>query len=105
MNSLSFLKFIICFYFVTEKWENHSEIELVRWIQARNKDENVNSVGKIYTSSEDENDEEESLEIQRYQKKISKMTSDSSDDSSEITSEESEISYVANKFEALSTDV
>ncbi|KAK1116981.1 hypothetical protein K0M31_017031 [Melipona bicolor] len=89
-----------------EKWENHSEIELVRWIQARNKDEGVNSTGKIYTSSEDEEEnEEESLETQKHQKKISKITSDSSDDSSEITSEESEISYVANKFEALSTDM
>ena len=104
MNSLS-LNNIIFFYFVTEKWENHSEIELVRWIQARNKDEDVNNVEKIYTSSEDENDEEESVETQKHQKKISKMTSDSSDDSSEITSEESEISYVANKFEALSTDM
>lgn len=95
---------IIGFYSVTETWENHSEIELVRWIQARNKDEDVNNAGRIYTSSEDENDEEESLETQN-QKKISKMTSDSFDDSSEITSEESEISHVVNKFEALSTDM
>ncbi|CAD1476638.1 unnamed protein product, partial [Heterotrigona itama] len=87
-----------------EKWENHSEIELVRWIQARNKDEDVDSAERIYASSEDENVEEESLETQKHQKKISKITSDSSDDSSETTSEESKIPYVVNKFEALSTD-
>lgn len=87
-----------------EKWENHSEVELVRWIQARNKGEDINDVKKVYISSEDE-DEEEHLEDQKHQKKISKDICDNSEDSDETTSEELELPNVVNKFEALSTDI
>ncbi|KOC59955.1 Guanine nucleotide-binding protein-like 1 [Habropoda laboriosa] len=40
-----------------DKWENHSEVELVRWIQARNKEHDVNELEKVYTSSEDKRKE------------------------------------------------
>ncbi|XP_076748630.1 nucleostemin 4 isoform X2 [Xylocopa sonorina] len=87
-----------------EKWENHPEAELVRWIQARNKEENVNSeMGKIYVSSEDEDedDEEERSEDKKHRDKVE---SGDSEDSDGTGSEESEIPYVVNKFEALSAD-
>lgn len=82
--------------------ENHSEIELVKWIQAKNKGEDVSDTRGIYISSEDENDEQKLLE---HVEKISQETSDNSDDSNETTSEDSEISHVVNKFEALSKDI
>lgn len=80
------------------------EVELVRWIQARNKEEDINNAKKIYISSEDE-DEEEHLENQKHQKRISKDTCDNFEDSDETTSEELELPNVVNKFEALSTDI
>ncbi|CAK9804377.1 Guanine nucleotide-binding protein-like 1 [Anthophora plagiata] len=84
-----------------EKWENHSDVELVRWIQARNKGDRVNDVEKASSSSEDE-DEDEEEEDSESQKREKKGESDDSDDT---VSEESEIPHIVNKFEALSADV
>lgn len=88
-----------------EKFENHPEIELVKWIQAKNKGEDVSDMGVIYISSDDENDEQKLLENREHEEKISQETSDNSDDSNETTSEDSEIPHVVNKFETLSTDI
>ncbi|XP_003703243.1 nucleostemin 4 [Megachile rotundata] len=82
-----------------ENWENHPEVEIVRWIQARNKGEDFNDAGKVYLSSEDEMDEEERSESQKQQKK------EDFDNSDDTSSEESEIPQVVNKFGALSTDL
>nr|XP_034192846.1 guanine nucleotide-binding protein-like 1 [Osmia lignaria] len=79
-----------------EKWEQHPEVEIVRWIQARNKGEDPADTGKVYLSSEDEVDEEENLENEKQQKE------EESDNSDDTSSEESEIPRVVNKFEALS---
>lgn len=83
-----------------EKWENHPEAELVRWIQARNKEENVYEAGKIYVSSEDEDEDDE----EEDKKHRDKLESGDSEDSDDAGSEESEIPHVINKFEALSAD-
>ncbi|CAL7945463.1 unnamed protein product [Xylocopa violacea] len=86
-----------------EKWENHPEAELVRWIQARNKEENINETGKVYVSSEDEDEdnEEERSEDKTYR---DKLESDDSGNSDDTGSEDPEIPHVVNKFEALSSD-
>lgn len=85
--------------------ENHPEIELVKWIQAKNKGEDVSDMRGIYISSEDENDEQKLSENREHEEKTSQETSDTSDHSNETTSEDSEISPVVNKFEALCTDI
>lgn len=76
--------------------ENHPEIELVKWIQAKNKGEDISDTRGIYISSEDENDEQKLSENREHEEQTSQETSDNSD---------SEISHVVNKFEALYTDI
>ncbi|XP_033312012.1 guanine nucleotide-binding protein-like 1 [Bombus bifarius] len=102
----------ICIYVYPQDWslnkgklENHPEIELVKWIQAKNKGEDVSDMRGIYISSEDENDEQKLSGNREHEEKTSQETSDTSDHSNETTSEDSEISPVVNKFEALCTDI
>lgn len=93
----NFYFFVSCnAYNLAEKWEHHPEVEVVRWIQARNKGEDPSDTGKVYLSSEDEVDEEENVENEKQQKE------EESDNSDDTSSEESEIPHVVNKFEALS---
>lgn len=85
-----------------EKWENHPDVELVRWIQARNKGDDASDVAKVFISSEEEEDEEERSPNRRDDKKKGSDASESTSD--EMESDDTEIPQVVNKFEALSAD-
>ncbi|XP_017891096.1 guanine nucleotide-binding protein-like 1 [Ceratina calcarata] len=91
-----------------EKWEDHAEVELVSWIQARNRGEDVSDVGKAFVSSEEEEEEEEEEEDEGEERSQSRKSEkkEGSDESasSDAESDDSEIPRVANKFEALSAD-
>ncbi|XP_076663867.1 nucleostemin 4 [Andrena cerasifolii] len=77
-----------------EKWEDHPDVEVVRWIQARNKGEDCNDhASKVYVSSEDEEDTEGQSETHKPA------------DEQDTSTDESEIPHVVNKFEALATDL
>ena len=77
-----------------EKWEDHPDVEVVRWIQARNRAEDCDDhAGKVYVSSEDEEDTEDQSKTQEHA------------DDQDTSTDESEIPRVVNKFEALATDL
>ncbi|KZC06821.1 PREDICTED: guanine nucleotide-binding protein-like 1 [Dufourea novaeangliae] len=82
-----------------ETWENHPDVELVRWIQASNKGEDFSDEGRVLLSSEDDETEEEPADSGKQRK------GHGFNDSDDTSSEESEIPKVVNKFEALSTDL
>lgn len=77
-----------------EKWEDHPDVEVVRWIQARNREEDCNDhASKVYVSSEDEEDTEEQSDTHKHAKE------------EDTSADESEIPRVVNKFQALATDL
>jgi len=81
--------------FFSEKWENHSDVKIVRWIQARNRGDELGTPTE-YVSSEDE---------ETYNKKQEQKCRDATNnDSAESSSEENDMPLVANKFSALSTE-
>ncbi|XP_076179653.1 nucleostemin 4 isoform X2 [Ptiloglossa arizonensis] len=82
-----------------EGWEDHPEVEFVRWIQARNKTEDFRNEKKEYDSSKDEEDTDENSETQMHSKE------EESDDSTNTSSEDSKIPDVINKFDVLSSDL
>ncbi|XP_050457625.1 guanine nucleotide-binding protein-like 1 [Cataglyphis hispanica] len=79
-----------------EKWENHADVEIVKWIQARNQ-ENDPDTQTEYISSEDEEEDNEKQE-QKYPPDAT------NNDSTESSSEDNDIPLVANKFSALSAE-
>ncbi|XP_076303165.1 nucleostemin 4 [Lasioglossum baleicum] len=85
-----------------EKWKNHSDVELVKWIQARNKGEDFTDERKRLSSSEDEDEDEdeegdESSDTQKDKKTVG--VDDTSSDESET------LPRMVNKFESLSADL
>lgn len=72
-----------------EKWENHADVEMVRWIQARNQKDDLNTLE--YVSSEDNDTDNEK------EPSVDEAISNSSESS------DNDI-FVANKFSALSTE-
>ncbi|XP_053976140.1 guanine nucleotide-binding protein-like 1 [Hylaeus volcanicus] len=76
-----------------ENWEDHPEVEFVRWIQARNKAEDVNEGRRVSVSSEEDTDENSEID-----------SNEESDDSNNTSGDESKI-RVVNKFEILSADL
>ena len=77
-----------------KKWEDHPDVEVVRWIQARNRGEDCDDhAGKLYVSSEDEEDTEDQSETHEHAKE------------EDTSTDEAEIPHVVNKFEALATDL
>ncbi|GAB1868182.1 Guanine nucleotide-binding protein-like 1 [Camponotus japonicus] len=78
-----------------KKWENHSDVKIVRWIQARNRGDELGTPTE-YVSSEDE---------ETYNEKQEQKCRDATNnDSAESSSEENDMPLVANKFSALSTE-
>ncbi|KAL2723294.1 guanine nucleotide-binding protein-like 1 [Vespula maculifrons] len=90
-----------------ENWEQHPEVETVRWIQARIHEDDVAESMKIYSSSEDEEEEEEEKEEEEEQEnEVAKRRSDdevNGKEKSEDSSSDSidDIPVINNKFEAL----
>lgn len=80
--------------FSPEKWENHSDVEIVRWIQARNRGDESDTPTE-YISSEDE---------ETYNEKQEQKFRNATNNSTESSSEENDMPLVANKFSALSTE-
>ncbi|XP_031847628.1 nucleostemin 4 [Nomia melanderi] len=80
-----------------EKWETHPDVELVKWIQARNK-EDFKDEGRLHSSSEDEEDTDESSDT-------SKLKGEKSENSDDTSGEESETPSMVNKFDSLSVDL
>lgn len=78
-----------------KKWESHSDVEIVKWIQARNRGDELGTPTE-YVSSEDE-------EIYN-EKQEQKFRGATNNDSTESSSEENDMPLVANKFSALSTE-
>ncbi|KAM0725204.1 Guanine nucleotide-binding protein-like 1 [Formica fusca] len=79
-----------------EKWENHTDVEIVKWIQARNQGDDRDTQIE-YISSEDEETYNE-----KQEQKSSRNTTNNG--SMESSSEENDMPLVANKFSALSTE-
>ncbi|XP_066589713.1 guanine nucleotide-binding protein-like 1 isoform X2 [Prorops nasuta] len=77
-----------------EKWQQHPDVETVKWIQGGNKNDKENLQG-LYSTSEDE---EEIMEAGAIT--VSKEESSTSD----CSSEDSDLSTFSNKFNALSTE-
>lgn len=79
----------MCDIFFTEKWASHADVEIVRWIQARNQEEESNTPSEYMSSEEDAT----------YSGK-----QDSSENSTpaELSSEECEVPLTVNKFSVLS---
>ncbi|KAL6258580.1 hypothetical protein P5V15_010534 [Pogonomyrmex californicus] len=80
-----------------KKWENHADVETVRWIQARNKGNNSN------TSSENMSSEDEETDDERLMMKESSESA-ANDNSTESSNEDNDVPLAANKFSALSTE-
>ncbi|XP_072746102.1 guanine nucleotide-binding protein-like 1 [Anoplolepis gracilipes] len=78
-----------------EKWENHSDVEIVRWIQARNQGDGPDT--PEYISSEDE----ETYNEKQEQRSSRDATNN---DSTESSSDENDMPLVTNKFSALSAE-
>ncbi|EZA50932.1 Guanine nucleotide-binding protein-like protein [Ooceraea biroi] len=78
------------------KWEEHADIDTVRWIQAKDRQENDSDTSVKYTSSDGEETEGQK------QKRLSDDTASSN--SIESLSEESDIPLANNKFAALSKE-
>ncbi|KAL6426727.1 hypothetical protein ACFW04_009230 [Cataglyphis niger] len=79
-----------------EKWENHTDVEIVKWIQARNQGNDPDTQIE-FISSEDEEEDNEKQE-QKYPQDAT------NNDSTESSSEDNDIPLVANKFSALSAE-
>lgn len=77
------------------KWENHTDVETVRWIQAKNQGDDLNTPVE-YISSEDEETYNEKQE--------QKSSRNATNNSTESSSEENDVPLVANKFSALSAE-
>ncbi|XP_035724408.1 guanine nucleotide-binding protein-like 1 isoform X1 [Vespa mandarinia] len=85
-----------------ENWEQHPEVETVKWIQAKIHEEDDDVAGpmkEVYSSSEDEEEEEqkEDEDVKRSDDGIS-----DEEESEDSSSESVVIPVVNNKFEALS---
>lgn len=78
-----------------DKWENHTDVETVRWIQAKNQGDDLNTPVE-YISSEDEETYNEKQE--------QKSSRNATNNSTESSSEENDVPLVANKFSALSAE-
>ncbi|XP_043259536.1 guanine nucleotide-binding protein-like 1 [Colletes gigas] len=76
-----------------EKWENHPEVELVRWIQGKNRTEDTDKDSETEKCSTEEDEEEEEEEEEEES------------NSDNTSSDESKIRHVVNKFEVLSADL
>ncbi|XP_047368534.1 guanine nucleotide-binding protein-like 1 [Vespa velutina] len=90
-----------------ENWEQHPEVETVKWIQAKIHEEDDDVAGpmkEVYSSSEEEEEEEQKEEEQKEDEDVKRSDEGISDEEeSEDTSSESIIiPVVNNKFEALS---
>ncbi|XP_011692067.1 PREDICTED: guanine nucleotide-binding protein-like 1 isoform X2 [Wasmannia auropunctata] len=79
-----------------KKWENHADVETVRWIQARNKGDNFSTPTEISSEDEETDDERLTEESSRC------ATNDNSN--SESSNEENDVPLVANKFSLLSAE-
>ncbi|KAJ8672775.1 hypothetical protein QAD02_004035 [Eretmocerus hayati] len=83
-----------------DQWENHPDVEIVQWIQARNRltdDQKLSEAADTSSESdvgEAENDQDQGLSEE----------SNSEDDEEDCSDEESPISTVSNKFGVLSDD-
>lgn len=83
--------------FFVEKWENHADVETVRWIQARNKGNNF-STPTENMSSEDEGSDDERLT------ESSGATNEAANNSTESSNEENDVPLTTNKFSLLSAE-
>nr|XP_033329149.1 guanine nucleotide-binding protein-like 1 [Megalopta genalis] len=89
-----------------EKWENHPGAELVKWIQARNKEGDVRNEGKVLSSSEDEDEEEENADECSGISKGEEEYEANDQDADDTSSDESETpACTVNKFQSLSVDL
>ncbi|XP_015590580.1 guanine nucleotide-binding protein-like 1 isoform X2 [Cephus cinctus] len=79
-----------------EKWEKHSDVEIVRWIQAKSQGEVDPETERVFTSS-DEDEEEHPDE----QQESSKDQQDN--DSTDSTDDDLDMPVTVNKFKALTT--
>ncbi|KYM92420.1 Guanine nucleotide-binding protein-like 1 [Atta colombica] len=78
-----------------KKWENHADVETVRWIQARNKGDNFSTPTEDMSSEDEESDDERLTES---------SISVANDKSTESSNEENDVPLVANKFSLLSAE-
>lgn len=81
--------------FFPEKWENHSDVEIVKWIQARNRGDDHD------TPTENISSEDEETYNEKQEQKFRDATNN---DSTQSSSEENDMPLVVNKFSALSTE-
>lgn len=76
-----------------EKWENHADVETVRWIQARNK-------GDVSTPTENMSSEGEESDDER----LTESSESAVNNPTESSNEENDVPLVANKFSLLSAE-
>lgn len=81
------------------KWQNHADVETVRWIQARNRAVDDSDTPTTYMSSSE--DEEIDNDKQGSEEATGGVANDNF---TELSSEEKDIPPVANKFALLSTE-
>lgn len=88
------------FSFPVEHWESHPNVEIVKWIQARNRTDDEKSSGRVDSSSETEEDDE--VETNEEHETSEKDSADGSDE--ESSEDESQTSAMSNKFGVLSAE-
>ncbi|XP_011864993.1 PREDICTED: guanine nucleotide-binding protein-like 1 [Vollenhovia emeryi] len=80
------------------KWENHADVETVRWIQARNKGDNFSTPTDNMSSESEESDDE------RLTESSGSIANNTANGLTEWPDEENDVPLVANKFSLLSTE-
>lgn len=80
--------------FLSEKWATHADFETVRWIQAKDQEEESNTPSEYMSSEEDAT----------YSGKRD-SSEDATNDTSAESSEEVEVPLTVNKFSVLSTEI
>ncbi|XP_012526873.1 guanine nucleotide-binding protein-like 1 [Monomorium pharaonis] len=80
-----------------KKWENHVDVETVRWIQARNKGDNFSTLTEMSSDDEETDDE-------RLTESSGSVANNDNDNSTESSNEENDMPLVANKFSLLSAE-
>ncbi|XP_012282012.1 guanine nucleotide-binding protein-like 1 [Orussus abietinus] len=81
------------------KWEQHPDVEKIRWIQARAHADHDDIGGKVSSSSEDEFEEEDDAATHSSSTRV-----EDNESSGDSTDEEPDMPTTINKFGALSTE-
>lgn len=93
-------------FFLLERWEQHPFVEIVRWIQARNRTGNDKPFSAIDSSSEEEEEEEDNASAGDKEENLENDDNEeeSNDEESSSDVDEPKVSASSNKFGLLADD-